>query len=484
MRALLQAGLLALAALAGCGVENLVGSAIHKDFQRPASVIRGAAPWAGATISQITVTDADGNVLAPFQQSLENGQYELRLPSAKYAMLVVHARVGDMELRALVPSIGAESSVSGVDLDALNMTETLITEARLSADGVKLRTLTPATYVATRVLMRAGMTSAGPTQNLFLMVERLAAHFLANPTSGNPDPFLFRVPALDSTFATRTGSACGLPSGVACSAIDAGWIARNPFDYTGGGCPPSTTCSDSAVFDAALGAVAQLYRPAGCPDPNHIRLIFTVDFNQGALNGNCGVVDRFKWATDKPGKSMFLAAWIYTLDPPGASDITDQNSPGIAALFGNATPNVIPMYDDGTNGDESAGDGIWTVTFDVPRSSPGHLLRLGYKYTWGTFGAAWTGTEEWPGNGRLLEVVDVNGDGFVYRRDVFGDEATNKDFSNLNTSGTGSIGWTTALHGCGPEAHEQPFTLHNACACGSAWHTPTSVGPITIPCGP
>jgi hypothetical protein len=226
--------------------------------------------------------------------------------------------------------------------------------------------------------------------------------------------------------------------------------------------------------------VAQLFRPEGCPDPDHIRLVFTVDFNEGSKNGNCGSIDRFKWAKDKPGKGMFFVGWIY--DGSAGLPPSDIQDPAVATLMGSSTPNVIPMYDDGTNGDQTAGDNIWTITFAMPRSSPGHVLRIGYKYTWGTSGAPWTGSEEWPGNSRILEVVDDNADEFVYRRDVFGDEATNKDKSNLNLNGPGSLtSWSADLHGCGtPESHENEYD-NNSCACGSVL-TPDWIGPLTVTC--
>jgi hypothetical protein len=147
--------------------------------------------------------------------------------------------------------------------------------------------------------------------------------------------------------------------------------------------------------------------------------------------------------------------------------------------MGAGVPNQVPMYDDGTNGDEVGGDNIWTVAFDLPRG-----LRVGYKYTWGLRGQQWTGSEEWPGNSRILEVADVNGDGFVNRRDVYGDEATNKDKSNLNNAASsGTITWTTDFHGCGaPEAREQRFVEHSMCTCATTWTTPQAVGPLTVAC--
>jgi hypothetical protein len=74
---------------------------------------------------------------------------------------------------------------------------------------------------------------------------------------------------------------------------------------------------------------------------------------------------------------------------------------------------------------------------------------------------------------------------FVYKHDVYGDEATNKDASNSNNTGTGNITWTTDLHGCGyPEAQEQPFDLSYKGSCTSPtylWHSPSTLGPLTYP---
>jgi hypothetical protein len=174
----------------------------------------------------------------------------------------------------------------------------------------------------------------------------------------------------------------------------------------------------------------------------------------------------------------------------------------VASMLGNGTPNVIKMYDDGTNGDEKAGDNIWTVSFSLPYDDPRapgkspdtvKNLRLGYKYTWGAQGSTWTGSEEWPGNSRIIEIVDVNGDGFVYRRDVFADEATNKDKSNFNSNGKGTCDWTTDFRHCGGntsplfhsyEVYEQPFVVGNAQQCGTppVWFVPTAVSPVRVAC--
>jgi len=76
-------------------------------------------------------------------------------------------------------------------------------------------------------------------------------------------------------------------------------------------------------------------------------------------------------------------------------------------------------------------------------------------------GANWTGTEEWPGNQRVVEVKDLDGDLLVARKDAFGDETTNKDRANArlpSRGGTGTVGWTTDADGDGlPDAGEGDF---------------------------
>lgn len=468
MRALRLVGIVSLGALAGCGLEALFSNVAHEPFPRPASVIRGGYAVAGAALSQLSVIDGDGNVVEPFAATFDAGAYELRLPSAKYAFLRVDARKANLELRALVPALGEESAVGGVDLDAANVTETLIVEAALANKGKKFKQLTPAAYVGngvdtgTRTLIRVALAdpAANPTKELMTWIGRILTRY--NPNSGVLEPEFFRVPQYDAAW------------NVISSALSPSWIAGSPFDYDGDGTAETTTDK----FDALLAQVAALYRPEGCPVAGRSRVVFTVDFNQGALDGNGMVVNRFKWAVDKPGKQMFFVGWVYTIALPPPDPALPPYDPVVNLELGAGVPNTKRMYDDGTNGDEVANDDIWTIVFDVPTR-----LRVGYKYTWGTTGAPWTGSEEWPGNARILEVVDVNGDDIVYRRDVFGDEATNKDNANLNNlSPGGSIDFSTDYHGCGPEAFEQKFTLHDAAVCGTAWWTPQSVGPLTEAC--
>ncbi len=449
---------------AGCGLENFFSNQWHSDYPRPTSAISGKAAWTGADKASYFAVDGDFNEVAPFLTSYDpkTSTYQMNLPSSKYTWLIAQARTGNMLLSAIVPQIGVETVLTGVDLDARSTTETLIVVARLSADGLKFKQLTPSVYLGTRRAIQAAMDVPGPTQDLLHMVEKFIAVFDKDLIGG--DPAFFQFPVYDKDYNLKS------------SAIQDGYLARHPLDYAGTGIEQT----DSDAFDTLLGEVAKASpSPAGCPDPTMIRLVFSADFNAGTLNGNCGNIDRFKWAKDAPGKRMYFVGWVH-LD----SEVQD---PVINNMLGASTPNTIPMYDDGTNGDETAGDNIWTVTFDLPRT-PGKVLRIGYKYTWGFQGAQWSGSEEWPGNSRILEVVDDNADNIVWRRDVFGDEATNKDNSNLNLNGTGTITWTTDLHGCGtPESHENKYDNtaaaydHNQCKCLPV-PTPKAVGPINRAC--
>ncbi|MFO0583449.1 MAG: choice-of-anchor X domain-containing protein [Anaeromyxobacter sp.] len=445
-------------ALSGCGLENLFTNVAHQAYERPASRIVGTFTGndnvKGIDASKFTVLDPAGAAFTSdvlFQATAKGSAYDVRLASSKYKMVRMQLQVGNFAARAIVPSVGEETTIS-VDLSPRTMTETLIVEARLSAQGKSFGTLSPEAFAGASENIRAAFDVAGPTQTLLRMVERLMK--AGDPTINAPDPYFFTVPTYNPDFSVKE------------SALSATWLGLTQMDYTGDDRTDTTTTE----FDTLLGQVAQLYRPEGCKDPDRLRLMFTVDFNATALNGNCGAIDRFKWAKDKPGKTMYFVGWVHQ-----ESEVQD---PAINTLVGASSPNQIQMYDDGTNGDETAGDNVYTVYFDVPRD-PAKRLRLGYKYTWGLRGQPWSGSEEWPGNSRIIQVEDLNNDGFVYRRDVFSDEATNKDKSNLNTSGNGVVGWDTDLHACGPEARENKWVKGSACACG-AYHTPTSVGPITV----
>ncbi len=205
-----------------------------------------------------------------------------------------------------------------------------------------------------------------------------------------------------------------------------------------------------------------------------IRVVFTADFREGRLDGNCAKIDRFKWTESGPGPMHFTGG----VHPDDLLPISQDERSRIHRMLGAWVPNVIRMYDDGTNGDLVAGDGIWTIVFDLPVG-----LRMGYKYTYGPDRHPWGGTEEWPGNQRILEIRDVNGDHFVTRHDDYGDEATNKDQANLNGRNPDQIlQWDEDVNQDGiPDTMERPYDLDGDCTLDD-WVLLSTATPITVPC--
>lgn len=255
-------------------------------------------------------------------------------------------------------------------------------------------------------------------------------------------------------------------------------------------------------FQADLLAAAVEVKVVPSFVEERIKVVFQADMRAGTRDGNCRAADPFKWASDIDGKTVFLTGGIHETTPVCNADvaepycITQETMDSANAVLGNWVPNMVPMYDDGTHGDATKGDGIHTFVAELPRilltdSPHGKGVRIGYKYTYGYPGQGWTDAEEWPGNQRLLEVVDVNGDGLVVRRDVFGDEATNKDKANQLLPSNGGCGgvnlWesdpapvcATWLHDTRERAVDLDFD--DACEI-DGWPQAGSVAPLTLGC--
>ncbi len=82
--------------------------------------------------------------------------------------------------------------------------------------------------------------------------------------------------------------------------------------------------------------------------------------------------------------------------------------------LGQWTPNLIRLYDDGTNGDEHPRDGIWSLEIDVPRGT-----EIRYKYTNSGFPGEWIPGEEFPAVHRSF-LADGDTGELLIVRDVFG----------------------------------------------------------------
>ena len=100
------------------------------------------------------------------------------------------------------------------------------------------------------------------------------------------------------------------------------------------------------------------------------------------------------------------------LDPAGGVVVTlSGDIPELGGWLGNA----IGLVDDGTMGDETAGDGWWTTTVEVPRQGA-----FSYKFAVGTVGdGSWDGVE-YTGDDRVRHAWDLDGDGRIALVDTFG----------------------------------------------------------------
>jgi alpha-amylase/alpha-mannosidase (GH57 family) len=73
-------------------------------------------------------------------------------------------------------------------------------------------------------------------------------------------------------------------------------------------------------------------------------------------------------------------------------------------MLGNWVPNKVRMYDDGTNGDQTANDGIWSLEVTLPAG-----VEIEYKYTNSGAEGSWNPGEEFPSSNRKLTVQQEPG---------------------------------------------------------------------------
>ena len=424
--------------LSACGLEVLVGLAARTEHQAPkvekVTTLKGnVSGLSGATVSVLLVDEiiatgtADGS-----------GSFSLELPKGSdYSNLLVRATQGSALFKTIVAEVKREETTDIGELDLRSTTAALILEARLSAQGLDVINYPTEAIKLANDSLKQSLDSDAAMKAFMAIVEKV--HKVAEGSDN--DAFLqtprFKFAADGKTLEPVVS---GLREGIGstidyCSDKDLGCVDGNE----GGNGP----------FDKALANAAQALNLPTCTYDKNLRLVLTVNLNTEILNGNCKTYNLFKHAKRYTGQacdacSVYIAAGVHQ-----DSGIQD---PKISQQLENWEPNRKQMYDDGTHGDLVAGDGIWTLSIEVPapidtskackldtdcpksdicqRGTCHTVLRIGYKYTYGLNGDVWGGTEEFPGNQRLLEVVDLNGDGIVARHDKFADEASNKDKVN------------------------------------------------------
>ncbi len=405
------------------------------------------------------------------------GQFEIELPKATdFFNLIAEGTKGALLQKALIAETPQSKTTDIGKIDLNSTTIALIIEAALSSKG-----LLPLNYPAEgiKILLKElqkQLTSTQAFADLKKMLEKLQK---AAAKDSSSEPFL-RSPRYSAPDAKGNYN-------VEASALNPKWLTQAHVDYCNAksyeGCTDGEETTTKG-FDQALAASIKAVSFPKCEAGEKLRLIFTVTIDPNAKDGNCATIKQFKHAKLHGGLSCDKCKVYFA---GGIHKDSAINDPKLAQMLGNWEPNKIAMYDDGTHGDLIAGDGIWTLTFTVPApikskkkcQSPHDCdkneaclhnvcyktLRLGYKYTYGLSGDIWGGTEEFPGNQRLLEVVDQNGDGFVARHDNFADETSNKDRVNtLQKKGaTGMICFATP-----PKSaceHKRPRDNHPDCGC-------------------
>jgi len=449
---ILSALCVALAGAAGvvsCGLEEpIFGAATDKgpDWVPEAPdpyIVRGqvyAFPMA-----QVSWFSPAGGALLQFDTTAgDDGVFDTEFPGGtEYRNLVVQAARGGSRLLGLAVRLPRNRNIyidvqkeskyyelggmtwgaaarSMTNLDDRTTAMTLVLLRRAFEQGTNLGVIgIGSTNDALGALAQGISSGTGPAAELHRMVKRL----LAASTRGFTLPPVFLFPDPAAVY------------------LNPGFLAANPIDYTGDGFPDA----DTDAFEAQLSLAAGLVKLEGCPADKTITVVFMVDINEGNLNLNCSAINPFKKATKKAGKSMFLTGAMETEDPTALTPVcegdvktgclTKTQWAEVNKSLGNWVPNTVPMRDDGQGGDAKAGDNVWTAVFDLPyiqAAAGARGVRIGYKYTWGFAGDGWGGTEEWPGGHRLLELLDVNGDGMVVRYDYFADETSNKNPDNYN----------------------------------------------------
>jgi len=452
------AGLVAFAVpLGGCGLEAFVNRSFSDDHDPIVSVVAGEI---ANNATQVTLVQADGATLEPDDFTVGGGRYELVFGiDGELTNALIEANEGASQLKTWLLRIGPNESIDGVNLDATSTAKVLLMQGAMSAQDKDRQTVDVA--VASNALSEIDeqLESETSTTSMFVsMVDEILTE-LADPADTESTPLV--APVLTS-------------STVVESALDPTWWAENSANAS----------FTQEQFDDATLAAASRVNVIGCISDTRIRVVLEVNVQSPRFDSSCQQLTAFEarqrqHVQEEPGDSMRFVGGVLEESP-----IQDQE---LNRALGDMTPtNSLPMFDDGTNGDEVEGDNIYTITFEMPIG-----VYIQYKYLWSPPSAGWNGNEEWPGNAHWLEIVDVNGDNYVRRREAFGDEAGNKNQNNFccgaQFEAFGAL--TFEPPGNDPDedgivnTRERPLGLSTTPDCEfEEFVTPTGIGPVTVEC--
>jgi hypothetical protein len=479
--------------LGACGLEGELvgpimdrGHVLYPDARDTVITGRVGAHLIGATVSALRQGGASlGGAVGVTDEA---GVFILRFPGVLGARgALISAELGAVSALGLVPEVP--------------MQPTVFHEERWIALGdvhPVLAELGVESTVAALMVSRAAHINGASigTLSADAILDALDQAILGIVIADSPAADLARMVATLNQAAvasSQMNSPWALESLSEGPVVHADWLAAELVDLDGDGWRDV----NAAVMDAALDEAAAALDLSVCYVTDSIKVVFQVEINDGVKDGNCAALDPYKWAADVPASRVFFTGGIHSDTPICDEQRVDACLP-IEAIeetdqsLGAWEPNLVPMWDDGSHGDIQGEDGVWTLELELPYWDPnlaqdGAGLRLGYKYTHGMPGQGWTSTEEWPGNKRILELADLNGDHMVVRRDTFGDEASNKDKANAlkpSLGGCGTNVWLSDVSdGCTSDTRERMVDTDDDCEVDD-WPRSGPAVPLVRPCAP
>ena len=458
-------------------------------------------PPAPQTITGVTAPSADVVILGSDGHALDKltanadakGAFHIDVDGGtSLQSAAIQAHLGLKQYVALLPELPAQPNVlapartfdvrdlspGAAQVDVTSTVLAVLIAGKLRSQGMTLAAASPDALAKTLIALDKDLLAGKP--ELVAVAQRVACVLLAadgDTTAAVPElPFDISgvAPTFRQAFLDQNSRA------VACEGI--GSVSVTSFQQA------LDDASATFAFDACFAS-------------DKIQVVLMTALKEGAKDGNCQALDPYLWAEKGDGKVVFVTGGIHKdsrVCSKGAAPpcLSDADVDAATQALGNWVPNKVPMYDDGTHGDSVAGDGIWSIALALPYwqvkgSDAG--VRIAYKYTFGSPGQGWTGSEEWPGNQRILELVDVNGDHRISRFDWFADETSNKDKKNGLTpdrGGCGTLTWPSdVVYGADgkpttcaqTDVRERPVDLSGDCQV-DGWPPVGGVAPLTIPC--